>query len=447
MARLRSGFIDMDDAAFSSGISATVFMLFVAAGSLYIILAKLAGIGPIFVTFVPVAFMVGYAMLIWLARGLRLRDDQAGDNLYYMGFLFTLTSLGVSLYQFNATRAAEEIVQNFGIAIGSTITGIALRVIFNQMRQDPVEVERTMRLELAEAARRVRRELDSTVVEFSYARRSAHQSAADSFKLVAENFDEIAARLLASLADVALKSAQPLEAASRRSAEMVEQLTKTMAGALSASTHQLGAETEKLSKNAGEISTALGEVTTRLANMRTPDGVLEVRLEPVVLSLTQAIDRFAAQSEGQAAAVRDVMEAAKIAAQSSSASIIALRQEIAASSATNGATLEKATGIIMAMAQILEEFETDAKAQTAALRQLLERTDGVIRAVAEVLHASGTDVVRQDMVRQDLVRQNGGGPDMLPVPRPEAPVPATGKTSIADDAGARHPVPVREATK
>ena len=41
---------------------------------------------------------------------------------------------------------------------------------------------------------------------------------------VAESqFDEISARLLASLADVAVKSGQPLEAASRRSAEMVEQ--------------------------------------------------------------------------------------------------------------------------------------------------------------------------------------------------------------------------------
>ena len=196
MARPTSGFINAGDAAYSSGISAAVFMLFVAAGSAYIILAKLGGISQIFVTFVPVVIMVSYALLIWLARGLRLRDDQAGDNLYYMGFLFTLTSLGVSLYQFNAARAAEEIVQNFGIAIGSTITGIALRVIFNQMRQDPVEIERMMRLELAESARRVRRELDSTVLEFGYVRRTAHQSATDSFKLVAEKFDEIAARRL-----------------------------------------------------------------------------------------------------------------------------------------------------------------------------------------------------------------------------------------------------------
>ena len=68
-----------------------------------------------------------------------------------------------------------------GSAIGSTITGIGLRVIFNQMRRDPVDVERVMRLELADAARRVRRELDSTVVEFGYHRRSAQQAAVRSW--------------------------------------------------------------------------------------------------------------------------------------------------------------------------------------------------------------------------------------------------------------------------
>src|SRR5216684_8240743 len=199
------GFRIAGDIANSSRTSAIVFMLFVAAGAAYIVLAKLGGIGQVYVTFVPVLIMIGYALMIWLARGLRLRDDQAGDNLYYMGFLFTLTSLGVSLYQFNATRAAEEIVQNFGIAIGSTITGIALRVIFNQMRRDPIEVERTMRLELAEAARRVRRELDASVVEFGYFRRSAQQSAADSFGLMTERFDDVVAKLLASLEEVTAK--------------------------------------------------------------------------------------------------------------------------------------------------------------------------------------------------------------------------------------------------
>jgi hypothetical protein len=293
------GFGKMLDVAYSPGISAAVFTLFVAIGCAYIVVAKLEGVAQFYVTFVPVTIMLAYALLICLAKPLRLRDDQSGDNLYYMGFLLTLTSLGVSLYQFTATGAAEEIVQNFGIAIGSTITGIGLRVIFNQMRRDPIEVERVMRLELAEAARRVRRELDSTVVEFGYFRRTTQQAAADSFKHVASTFDEVAAKLVARVEEVASKSARPLETASRRSGEAIAEQTKAMVAAFAATTGQLAAETARLSKSAVAISAALDEVATKLGIMQTPDRIVEVRLDPLAQTLAQTVSRLTMQGRSR----------------------------------------------------------------------------------------------------------------------------------------------------
>jgi len=434
-------FINPDDGSYSSEISAIAFTLFVVAGSAYIILAKLGGVRQIYVTFVPVAIMIGYAWLIWFARNLRLRDDQAGDNLYYMGFLFTLTSLGVSLYQFNAARAAEDIVQNFGIAIGSTISGIALRVIFNQMRRDPVEIERQMRLELAEAARRVRREMDSTVVEFGYARRSAHQAAEDSFRLVAEKFDEIAVKLLSSSAEVARTSAQPLEAASRRAAEMVERLTSSMAAAVSESTRRLAAEIERLSASAGTISAALDEVTMKLGAMQTPNEVVEMHLAPLIRSLTGVLERLSTHAEEQVGTMRDFFGTAKLAAESSSATIVALREELAASATANAATLKETTGIMTAMARILDEFESEAKAQVEVLRLLQERTDETIRGVTDILLQAGVD----------LALQSGGLRDILHATQATARTLATATDKIADiadnaeDMGSPHDAPNLES--
>src|SRR5262245_55714144 len=129
--------------ALSPFFGAVLFLGFVLIGAGYIVWAKLASISALQVTAIPLGLMVLYALALGLARYFRLRDDQAGDNLYYLGFLYTLTSLGVSLWQFSVNHGAEGIVTNFGIAISSTILGVALRVVFNQMRQDPVEVERT----------------------------------------------------------------------------------------------------------------------------------------------------------------------------------------------------------------------------------------------------------------------------------------------------------------
>jgi hypothetical protein len=375
----------------SSGVSALVFIGFVLTGCAYIILAKLGGMGQLYVTFVPVATMLVYALLITLARRLRLRDDQSGDNLYYMGFLFTLTSLGVSLYQFSANRAAEEIVQNFGIAIGSTIAGIGLRVIFNQMRRDPIEVERMMRLELAEAARRVRRELDSTVVELGYFRRSAHQSAADSFNQVNQTFEGLVTTFLIKLEDVTAKLTQPVEAASRQSGAAIGDLSKTIETMLTASAGQMAAETEKLSSRVGAVAAALDEVATKLAAMQTPDRVIEIRLEPMAQSLAHAVEQITAQSEGQAGAVKEALTIANSATERSSDLIAALRREYDATSVSNRDALEAAATMIGATADVLNEIKTGARQYTEALGAMLEKTDSTMRTFTDVLIHSGVE--------------------------------------------------------
>jgi HPt (histidine-containing phosphotransfer) domain-containing protein len=391
------------DIANSSGISAIVFMLFVVAGSAYIMVAKLIGIGQIYVTLVPVLTMVGYALLIWLARSLRLRDDQAGDNLYYMGFLFTLTSLGVSLYQFNASRAAEEIVQNFGIAIGSTITGVALRVVFNQMRQDPVEVERIMRLELADAARRVRRELDSTAVEFGYVRRSAQQAASDSFIQVSEKIDEIASKLLARIAQAAAQAARSLDDASHRSAGTIADASSATVEALAATARQLEIEMERLSKGVAGISTTIKQMTKRLEGMPPPDPGIAFHIDPVIQSLTVAVDRLSAQADRQTAVIRDGIEAVKGVDERLSTSLAALRAEVAASSAASSAALNAAMESNDSMTRIINLFNADAWEQVELLRHLLERIDSATRTFTEAVVKSGSDMTSQTQGICDLL--------------------------------------------
>jgi hypothetical protein len=427
-----------DDLSYSSGFGALVFMSFVVAGSAYIIAAKLGGIGRVYVTLVPVLIMIGYASLIWLAKGLRLRDDQAGDNLYYMGFLFTLTSLGVSLYQFNAAHAAEDIVQNFGIAIGSTITGIALRVIFNQMRQDPVEVERMMRLELADAARRVRRELDSTVVEFSYIRRSAQQAAADSFDHVAEKIDEIATRLLASIADVASQSARPLEAASRRSADTIADASHMMSEALATTAGQLAADMENLSKSVVDISETINAVAMKLERLQTPDGIIEVRLDPVIQTLTDAVDRFSEQMDRQAATLQDAVEAARGAAEGSSTSVAALREHVESSSIASRAALQAAKESSDAVTDMLDQFNGNAWGQVQTLRSILEQTDRAFRSFAEAVGTSGADMASQAQGFNDIMMTIHSSAETLAV--------ATERLAdLAEELGARRTAPKREA--
>src|SRR5258708_3100822 len=245
-------------------LNGLLFFAVVLSGAGYIVFSKLHEFSALQVTLVPVLIMVAYALVLGLARLFRLRDVQSGDNLYYMGFLFTLTSLAVSLYQFSSAGSAEQIVQNFGIAIASTIAGIALRIFFNQMRRDPIEVEQTARLELADASRRVRRELDSTTLEFSYFRRSVQQSVTDMVEELGETLKKRKEKGIAQLGDFASSSNKPIEEATKKSGESLDQYNTHISSMLEKVATQVIDEGARLSKSTNAIISSMQSVSDKL---------------------------------------------------------------------------------------------------------------------------------------------------------------------------------------
>jgi ElaB/YqjD/DUF883 family membrane-anchored ribosome-binding protein len=284
-------------------LSGLLFFGVVVVGAGYIVFSKLHEFSALQVTLVPVLIMIAYASALGLARLFRLRDDQSGDNLYYMGFLFTLTSLAVSLYQFSSEGSAEQIVQNFGIAIGSTIAGITLRIFFNQMRRDPVEVEHTARLELANASRRVRRELDSTVIEFGSFRRATQQSLTDAVGEIDALLKEAKDRIVGQLQDFAANANKPLRDASRQSGDTIEQLNARVLMTFETVARQLAEDGARLSTSTAEIIQSIDSVVTRLASLQTPDHVIEVKLNPAIEGLTRVVSTFSRNAEAQAISV------------------------------------------------------------------------------------------------------------------------------------------------
>ena len=279
-------------------VNGLLFFAVVVLGSGYIIFSKLEGFGALAATAVPVLVMIGYAVLLG-ARLFRLRDDQSGDNLYYMGFLFTLTSLAVSLYQFSAAGSAEQIVQNFGIAIASTIAGITLRIMFNQMRRDPVETEATSRLELAEASRRVKRELENSILEFGYFRRVTQQSIADAMDEMRESVGKAHQQFTGELAKLATSASLPFEESSRISGATLASLNKRTVEVLEVSRH-LVQEGEELARNTTNIVQSIDALFARLTAHQTSEEAIGTQLVPMIERLTESVDALNDNAQNQA---------------------------------------------------------------------------------------------------------------------------------------------------
>ena len=75
-----------------------LFLIFFLLGSFSIIALKIADINIYYIYPIPLVLMIIYALWCYHSPYFNLRLDKAGDNIYYLGFLYTLVSLGVSLY-------------------------------------------------------------------------------------------------------------------------------------------------------------------------------------------------------------------------------------------------------------------------------------------------------------------------------------------------------------
>jgi hypothetical protein len=94
-----------------------------------------------------------------------------------MGFLFTLASLGISLLQSaKDSFATENIISNFGVALITTILGVAGRVTFSQLRDTPQEIENESLNSVSDAARELKKQLDEIVTDFNIFRTTVKQS-------------------------------------------------------------------------------------------------------------------------------------------------------------------------------------------------------------------------------------------------------------------------------
>lgn len=126
---------------------------------------KVFGVHPFIAAGFSALVLVLYAIIAFTSTSLRLEPEVIGDNTYYLGFLFTLTSLSVTLY-FVVESVAEdraklipEVISGFGVALVSTIFGVFIRVLMMQFRLDLVSRERETRVEIDQAARQLRTEL------------------------------------------------------------------------------------------------------------------------------------------------------------------------------------------------------------------------------------------------------------------------------------------------
>jgi hypothetical protein len=260
----------------ASRVDHSLFLLTVILGAAAIISLKSGMVHIPFVDvlgiLVPVVAMVLYACAVTLIPRTRIRLDQAGDNLYYLGFTYTLCSLAITLYRFHATEGgADYIVSNFGIALATTIVGVVSRVWLHQMRDDPLELEQEARFELTEAVGRLRAEIELAIREFNYFNRTLQQSAQEAIE---------------AQSTIALEA---LDKSTKQYAEVANRAVGYLESCFTAFSKQAG----ELNANTADVVAALTALSNRIGAIETPSDLLSAKLAPIFQQIADAAEQTA----------------------------------------------------------------------------------------------------------------------------------------------------------
>lgn len=272
-----------------------MFFAFFSAGVLAILALKVLVDSQLVVTVVPCALMLWYAALLWDFDESRARYDSAGDNLYYLGFLYTLTSLAYSLYRFTADEGDTGIiVTNFGIAIATTILGMALRILVARpVVDDPAVTEDAARLELATAARKLRAEMSYIVATFRGALEEDIENVSRGVKTFTQQLEQgltqFHERLSQEAEEVCRVTSQTVERlqAVEHSMERVEDGMNTAALALIARVQELGESTSSIKSFTEAVHRLDGRIVEAVEMVKQHSGALASGADEIRNSLEE----------------------------------------------------------------------------------------------------------------------------------------------------------------
>lgn len=361
---------------------------------------KALGLPQYLVTIVPLGLMLLYAIAAIVSKRFRIREDRVGDNIYYLGFLYTLVSLAYALYVYNPDGSgATDIITNFGVAIFTTIFGLAGRVLFNQMREDPVEYEREARYSLAEASMALRTELSNISAEMSSFKRKIVQITEEGVVDVSNSAKE--------------SMSQNVKSFSGTAGEVIESIRSAFGTFTDHST--------KLNEIASKNVEALQSLFNRIEQIEASPEIFAEKFDPVIKKFEEVADEALKRNRAQTNDLKRIRESIEVASSASAtlqASITESEKAIAgriqrlnegfdkAIGSADGFTnvLVKTTSAIAELRSI-SSFRATVEEDLAAVHRHREALEGLVTESRESVKELQTALVSLSHV---MVEQLGG---------------------------------------
>ncbi|WP_152415187.1 hypothetical protein [Caenispirillum salinarum] len=250
----------------------------------------------------PLGCMTGFFLWGRKQDPKRKHRDVLGDALYFLGFLFTLTSLSASLLGMLMAPeegiAAAHLLGRFGVALTTTIFGFYLRTMLSQLVPRIDQEEQEARWQIHENVKALTYNLTKAVDLINEASGAAAASIRESGKTIEQGFKE-------TLDETRTNISANLDASLN---EVMEEYKKSAAKI--AGTTNENAESIRTSMQNGteRLSTAIGDLEQQIRTFRPPAEHVHVQLDEMFSGLADNIATLEARVQDTAARMQAAVE-------------------------------------------------------------------------------------------------------------------------------------------
>lgn len=242
---------------------------------------------------VPLAIMASYIWIGFHRRDTEVSDEKFADSAYYLGFMFTITSIIFSLFDLpNIGTRIQDIAVRFGAAMVSTVFGLFVRVYLVSFRADVVDAMRNAEDALLGATQTFTERLTMALErlqDFESRVDIATKASVERVNLQVESLSKNHAdKLTAFFADLTARNQEAFTAALEDVKNASVRLASSVDGYSTGMKSNLVSIEEK-------VTLFAAAVTTRLHNTTFPDDYFASQLQAPMAQLESAASEIALQ--------------------------------------------------------------------------------------------------------------------------------------------------------
>jgi hypothetical protein len=142
-------------------------------------------------------------------------------------------------------------------------------------------------------------------LEFTSFRRATQQIFEEGLVQTREHAASPESELCAAIKEFPIRCSEPLQAAFEQASQAMNGLATALRERLDNVGNTLITQVQTLASSASAVTSSLEHVQARLQGMQTPDGVIEVKLQPFISGFTKAINN---QSKATGAQMGDLLK-------------------------------------------------------------------------------------------------------------------------------------------